>query len=53
MAGSMVRAGFARKEVRRALLAHNAKHCHPPLPEEEVRATALRSVKRWREGEDR
>jgi putative DNA primase/helicase len=46
LAGSMRRRGMDADAILAALLAHNAAHCDPPLPENEVRQIAA-SVARY------
>jgi hypothetical protein len=46
LAGSMRRRGMSAEAIAAALMAQNAQHCHPPLPEREVRAIA-ESVSRY------
>lgn len=49
LAGRLRRAGLDEQAIRAALLAHNAAHCEPPLPEREVE-TIARSVARYETG---
>ena len=49
MALAMMRAGFDQKTVEQALRDHNARHCKPPLTEEELESTMLGLRVKWRE----
>ncbi|WP_051236102.1 phage/plasmid primase, P4 family [Ottowia thiooxydans] len=46
LSGGMRRNGFSQDAIEAALLKHNAEHCNPPLPDEEVKAIAA-SVSRY------
>lgn len=50
LAGTMRRRGFDLEAIRAALVAHDARHCHPPLGAEEIDRNIMRSVRGWIEG---